>query len=66
MVEDIWCDFDHPAELNRFIRFMPAEDPVATRKRSVKENLRLMRAEWEECMKDLDQELTSKTRRPEV
>ncbi len=66
LVEIIWCSLGHPPEFDRFIRWMPAEDPVAAESRSVDENLRLLRLEWEHYMNELDQEMLANRRRPEV
>jgi len=66
LVEDIWCSFGHPAELNGFIRWMPAVDPVATMFRSVEENLRVLRLRWEHYMNELDKEMLAKGQGPEV
>jgi hypothetical protein len=45
-IEEIWCDFEHPVELNRFIGYMPAQNPKLVRKRTVRENLQAMRDQW--------------------
>ncbi len=66
VVEDLWCSFGHPAELNGFIRWMPAVDPVATKNRSVEENLRVLRLRWEQYMNELDTAMLAKRQMPEV
>ncbi len=66
MVEDIWCEFDHPAELNRFIRYMPAENAIRVEQRTLEENLAALRQGWEEYMNVLDREFTAERWGPEV
>ncbi|HKV75742.1 MAG TPA: DUF2247 family protein [Gemmatimonadales bacterium] len=46
ILEDIWHEFGHPSELNRFIRYMPAEHSELVQKRSIEENLSAMRQSW--------------------
>jgi hypothetical protein len=46
VLEEIWCDFDHPLELSRFVPYMPAESPELVRLRTREENLQAMRAAW--------------------
>lgn len=66
VVEDIWCEFDHPAELNRFIRYMPAENAIRVEQRTLEENLAALRQGWEEYMNVLDREFTAERWGPEV
>lgn len=59
VVEEVWCAFDHPPELDAFIRYMPASDPAAVKRRSVEDNLAALRRSWERYMEDLDRELST-------
>jgi hypothetical protein len=54
LVEEIWCEFGHPAELEPFIRYMPTRNPVAVKGRTVAENLAVLRGEWELYMQALE------------
>jgi len=45
-IEEIWCHFDHPSELNGFIPYMPASDPRVVSRRTKSENLQAMRTAW--------------------
>jgi len=48
-LEEIWCTFEHPAELSRFIPYMPAEDPVVVTRKTRTEILQAMREAWVSC-----------------
>jgi hypothetical protein len=45
-LEEIWCEFGHPAELSKFIHYMPAEDPTLVRRHTVEENLEALHQQW--------------------
>ena len=62
LVEEVWCEFEHPAELNRFIRYMPAADLEAVKRRSREENLAVLRGEWERYMEAIDRDVSADRR----
>jgi hypothetical protein len=45
-VEEMWCELDHPKDLEQFIPGLPAPNPKEVMGRSREENLRRMRGAW--------------------
>ena len=56
MVEDIFCDFGHPLEIAKFIRYMPVTDNYDPRQHSKAENEERMFNHWREYLKTAEKQ----------
>jgi hypothetical protein len=50
LVEEIFCDFDHPLDIVKFIRYMPAQQDYDPRQHSTAENEERLLTYWREYL----------------